>query len=83
MSLRAVFGPERNFGRKGIDWEEQGGLQRRGACLGAYVKISNSTEGVGSKGGSSFLLWMQQGFGRVGFNPFVSMLQYCFSRQSS
>lgn len=74
MSLRALFGPKRNFGRKGIDWEEQGGLQRRGACLGADVKILNSAGGVGSKGGPSFLLWVQQDFGRVGFNPFVSML---------
>lgn len=62
MNLSALFGPERNFGRKGTDWVEQGGLQRRGACLGAYVKISNSASylGVTSKGGPSFALWEQQ-----------------------
>lgn len=74
MSLCTLFGPERNFGRKGIDWEEQRELQRRGAHLGAYIKISNSAGDVGSKGGPGFALWEQQGFGRVGFTPFVSML---------
>lgn len=76
MNLSALFGPERNFGRKGTDWVEQGGMQRRGACLGAYVKIPNSASylGVTSKGGPSFALWEQQEFGRVGFNPLISML---------
>jgi len=74
MSLCTLFWPQRSFCRRGIDWEEQGWLQRRGARLGAYVKLSNSAEGVGSKGGPGFALWEQQGFGRAGSNPFVSML---------
>lgn len=73
MSLRALFGPERNFGRRGLTGRSKAGC-KRGARLGAYIKISNSAEGIRRKGAPGFALWEQQGFGRVGFNPFVSVL---------
>lgn len=50
----SLFGPRRNFGRKGVDLQGQEGLQRRGAHLGTYIKISDSVKGVGSKAEPGF-----------------------------
>lgn len=62
------------MGRKGVDLEEQEGLQRRGARLGTCIKMSNSARDVGSKAEPGFASQKLQEFCGVGFNIFISLL---------